>query len=72
MSRWKLPLTILGLGGVGAVVWASRSRRSAAKATKHFQQWNEAAQLELVRLQEHLREIANAVNPGSARQPDSI
>jgi hypothetical protein len=60
MRWWKLPLTVLGIGG--AVVWASRSRRSAGNAAvKQFKQWNEAAQQELVRLQDHLREIAAAV-----------
>ncbi|HEX8925349.1 MAG TPA: hypothetical protein VF786_06125 [Terriglobales bacterium] len=67
MSWWKLPLTVLGLGGVGAVVYASRSRRNSANsAAKRFRQWNESAQQELVRLQDHLREIASTVNAGEA------
>lgn len=65
MNWWKLPLTVLGLGGLGAVVWASRPRPSAgSKAAKQFKQWNDAAQQELVRLQDHLRELAATVNPG--------
>ncbi|HUO59322.1 MAG TPA: hypothetical protein VMU24_01550 [Candidatus Acidoferrales bacterium] len=73
MTWWKLPVVVLGLGGVGAVMWALRSRRSAANSTrKHFQRWNEAAQQELVRLQDHLCEIANAVNPGGASHAGSI
>ena len=73
MNWWKLPLTVLSLGGVGAIVWTARSRRNAAKSTKkHFQQWNEAAQQELVRLQDHLREIATAVNPEKSSQPGPI
>jgi len=68
MSWWKLPLTVLGLGGVGVVVWASRSRRSAGnKAAKQFKRWNEAAQQELVRLQDHLRELAATVSPEQVR-----
>jgi cytochrome c-type biogenesis protein CcmH/NrfF len=67
MNWWKLPLTVLGLGGVGAVVLASRSRRSTANsAAKQLKHWNEAAQQELLRLQDHLRELAATVNPGRA------
>ncbi|HVP65249.1 MAG TPA: hypothetical protein VMT82_10145 [candidate division Zixibacteria bacterium] len=68
MNWWKLPLTVLGLGGVGAVVWALRSRRSTGdEASRQFKEWNDAAQQELVRLQDHLRELAASVSPKHAK-----
>ncbi len=71
MRKWYVPLTILGLGGLGAMFLSRRVRQAVRgvmeqtpKAPKQLQEWNETAQLELARIQEALDRIAAQMEPG--------
>jgi hypothetical protein len=74
MRKWALPLTVLGLGGLGAALLSERGRnfvsslfdRGSDSATK-FIEWNETAQSELARIQKALDRIAEHLEPGNER-----
>lgn len=74
MRKWYLPLTVLGLGGLGAALLSERGRnflgsmfeRSSEGAAK-FVEWNETAQTELARIQQALDRIAEHLDPGHER-----
>ena len=65
MRRWAVPLTVLGVGGVGALMLSPRGRsairwvfRRMEEAPQHIAQWNEVAQAELEKIQIALNELA--------------
>ncbi len=71
MRKWYVPLTILGLGGLGAMFFSKRVRQAVKgmieqtpKAPNQLQEWNGAAQLELARIQQALDRIATQMEPG--------
>lgn len=71
MRKWFVPLTLLGLGGLGAVLFSQRARKAfsgamqrAPRSPKQLREWNEAAQSELKRVQEALDRIAAQMEPG--------
>src|SRR5271169_1266925 len=54
MRKWAVPLTVLGVGGIGALMLSPRGRsairwvfRRMEEAPEHIAQWNETAQIEL-------------------------
>lgn len=68
MRRWYLPMTVVGLGGVGMLLFTERGRRSLEwlvehlpEAPKHLAEWNETAQRELDRIQETLNRVAESL-----------
>jgi hypothetical protein len=68
MRRWYLPMTVVGLSGVGMLLFTERGRRSLEwlvehlpEAPKHFAEWNETAQRELDRIQETLNRVAESL-----------
>ncbi len=68
MRRWYLPLTVVGLGGLGYLFLTGRGRQALRWATEHFQdaperflEWNEAAQRELDRIQGALNRVADSL-----------
>lgn len=65
MRKWYVPLTVLGLGGLGVLFLTERGRsafrwffESAESAPETFLGWNEAAQQELDRIQAALNRVA--------------
>jgi hypothetical protein len=71
MRRWYLPLTLLGLAGLGALFLTERGRRALRWMAENFEkapdtllQWNEATQRELERLQASINQLAD--NLGSS------
>jgi hypothetical protein len=65
MRKWYVPLTVLGLGGLGILFLTERGRASMRSmfenmscAPETFQEWNEAAQRELDRIQTALNRVA--------------
>ena len=57
-SKWVLPLAVFGLGSVGVLALSDRGLQALewmaqrlAQAPERFQEWNEAAQHELDRIQ---------------------
>ena len=68
MRRWYLPLTVLGLGGLGYLFLTNRGRQAARWGMEHFHEapdkfleWNEAAQRELDRIQLALNRVADSL-----------
>jgi len=71
MRRWYLPMTVVGLGGLGVLLFTERGRRSLEwlmeqlpDAPRHFAEWNETAQRELDRIQAALDEVAKTLDEG--------
>jgi len=69
MRRWYVPLTILGLGGVGALLLSERGRAALHKALEKFWQapdrlleWNDSLQGELDHIQTALDRIAESLD----------
>ncbi len=71
MRRWYVPLTLLGLGGLGAVLFSQRARKllsgamqRAPKPPRQLREWNDTAQTELKRIQDALDRIAAQMELG--------
>ncbi len=74
MRRWAVPLTVLGVGGVGALMLSPRGRsairwvfRRMEEAPQQIAQWNEVAQAELEKIQIALNELAASLGKTRAR-----
>ncbi len=74
MRKWAVPLTVLGVGGVGALMLSQRGRtairwvfRRMEEAPEHIAQWNEAAQTELAKIQSALNELEESLRVNLAR-----
>ena len=70
MRRWFLPLTVLGLGSVGAFFLSERGRQTLRALLDGFQKspedWsdlNDSVQSELDRIQAALDRIAESIDP---------
>jgi hypothetical protein len=70
MRRWFVPLTLLGLGSIGAILLSERGRgalhalfEDLDDAPERWREWNESAQGELDRLQAALNRIAESLEP---------
>jgi hypothetical protein len=64
MRNWYLPLTILGISGLGLLVLTGRGRQAlrwVADNLHHAIEWNEAAQRELDRIQIALNRVADSL-----------
>jgi hypothetical protein len=71
MRRWYLPLTVLGLGGIGAFLLSPRGRAVLRELLERFQEapdrlledWNDSFDNELERIQQALNQIAESLDP---------
>jgi hypothetical protein len=70
MRRWYVPLTVLGIGSIGAFLLSERGRAILRAMVENFRQaperwleWNESAQSELDRIQAALNRIAESLEP---------
>ena len=70
MRRWYLPLTVLGLGGVGAFLLSERGRAAMRVVLERFWQapdrlldWDGNLDSELDRIQSALDAISETLNP---------
>ena len=70
MRRWFVPLTVLGVGGIGAFFLTERGRNSLRVLFEKFREtperwleWNENMQAELDRLQAALNRVAESLEP---------
>lgn len=76
MRKWAVPLTVLGVGGVGALVLSDRGRhaigwvlRRMQEAPDRIAEWNETAQTELEKIQLAVNELAESLRVNLARSP---
>jgi hypothetical protein len=72
MRRWYLPLTVLGLSGIGALLLSERGRVLLRGMFENFRQapdrlldwdWNDSLDNELERIQAALNQIADSLDP---------
>jgi hypothetical protein len=70
MRRWYVPLTVLGLGGIGALLLSERGRSAVRSIFDRFQQapdrlqeFNDTLEGELDRIQAALDQIADSLDP---------
>lgn len=70
MRRWYVPLTVLGLGSIGAVLLSERGRsairslfESFDEVPDKFLEWNDSIQEELDRIQATLDQVAESLGP---------
>ena len=70
MRRWYVPLTVLGLGSIGAFLLSERGQNALRAMFENFDEaperwleWNESAQSELDRIQAALNRIAESLEP---------
>ena len=70
MRRWYLPLTVLGLGGIGAFLISDRGRAALRRIAESFSQssetwldWNDSFENELDRIRGALNQIADSLDP---------
>jgi hypothetical protein len=68
MRKWYVPLTVLGVGGLGYLFLTGRGRQGIRWALQHFHEapekfleWNEAAQRELDRIQSALNRVSDSL-----------
>jgi len=68
MRKWYVPVTVIGLSGVGLLVLTNRGRNAARwlfenmhRAPGTLLEWNEAAQRELDHIQAALNRVAQSL-----------
>lgn len=73
-SNWKIPLTLAGLGGVGAMLFSSRGRKLIRSAAARFSAtperlmaWNDSAKDELNHIQQAVKELEQSLGTHPAR-----
>jgi hypothetical protein len=74
MRKWFLPLTMLGIGSIGALVLSERGRQALEwifdrldEAPDRIADWNDSAQTELNKIQDALNEIADTLQTRPAQ-----
>jgi hypothetical protein len=74
MRKWFLPLTVLGIGGIGALLLSEGGRRALEwlfdrldEAPERLAEWNESAQSELEKIQTALNELAETLQTRPAQ-----
>ena len=70
MRKWYVPLTVAGIGGLGAFLfsesgreWLRLLRQYMRWHSKGLQEWNEVAEQELQRIQTALAALTDALEP---------
>jgi hypothetical protein len=73
MRKWTMPLTLLGLGGLGYLFLSERGQQAlrwlaenVSRGPEKFLEWNESAQRELDRIQEALNRVADSLQANTA------
>jgi hypothetical protein len=68
MRRWYVPVTVVGLSGLGVLFLTERGRRALRwavdnvhRAPDRLLEWNESAQRELDRIQGALNRVASTL-----------
>jgi|HubBroStandDraft_6_1064221.scaffolds.fasta_scaffold192036_2 hypothetical protein len=70
MRRWYVPLTVLGLGSIGAFLLSERGRSALRGIFQGFRgaperwlEWNDSLDSELQRIQNAVNQIAESLDP---------
>lgn len=74
MRKWFVPLTMLGIGSLGALILSERGRQALDwifdridEAPDRIAEWNDTAQQELEKIQDSLNEIADTLQTRPAQ-----
>jgi hypothetical protein len=74
MRKWFVPLTMLGIGGIGVLILSETGRRGLEwlfeqmeEAPDRLAEWNESAQSELEKIQASLNELAETLQAHPVR-----
>lgn len=74
MRKWFVPLTMLGIGSLGALILSERGRKAMDwifdridEAPDRIAEWNDTAQFELEKIQSALNEIADTLQTRPAQ-----
>lgn len=74
MRKWFVPLTMLGIGGLGALILSETGRRGLEwlfeqmeEAPDRIADWNDSAQTELEKIQASLNELAETLQAHPVR-----
>ena len=69
MRKWYVPMTVVGLGGLGVLLFTDRGRKAIRwlveqlpNAQSQLAEWNETAQRELDRIQNALNRVADSLD----------
>jgi hypothetical protein len=69
MRKWYVPMTVVGLGGLGVLLFTDRGRKAIRwvmeqlpEAQSQLAEWNETAQRELDRIQNALDRVAESLD----------
>jgi hypothetical protein len=69
MRKWYVPLTVVGISGLGVFFLTERGRKAARwafenmhRAPEALLEWNEAAQRELDRIQTALNRVSESLS----------
>jgi hypothetical protein len=70
MRKWYVPLTVAGIGGLGALLFSEPGQRLLRwlgryleKNSESMLEWNETAEAELQRLQAALAALTDSLQP---------
>ncbi len=73
MSKWSLPLTFVGLSGLGAVLLSKRGRKlvgftpaRSSENTGRLVAWNDSATHELHKIQQAIKELEHSFGTRTA------
>ena len=68
MRKWYLPMTVLGLGGLGILLFTDRGRKLIAEVSDYLSdapallaEWNDTAQREMDKIQNALNRVADSL-----------
>jgi hypothetical protein len=74
MRKWAVPLTVLGVGGLGVLMFSDRGRnamrwmfRRMQEAPDRIAEWNETAQTEIDKIQVAINELAESLRVNLVR-----
>jgi hypothetical protein len=74
MRKWFVPLTMMGIGGLGALILSETGRRGLEwlfeqmeEAPDRIADWNDSAQSELEKIQASLNELAETLQAHPVR-----
>ena len=70
MRKWYVPLTVAGIGGLGVFLLSESGRSVLRGITRYLrwnsqglQEWNDAAEAEMRRLQDAVTALAESLQP---------
>jgi uncharacterized membrane protein YebE (DUF533 family) len=74
VRKWTIPLTLAGLGGLGAMLLSHRVRKLIRSATKgcgaapeRLMAWNDSAQQELNHIQQAVKDVEQLMGTHTAQ-----